>query len=121
METVTASTVSDRAVSRGTYINISRVELVGFAPLEVEYEIHGYITSGFAGSWEDPPEPGELEITEVRRTDPITGKDSRVDDKEWPFDTSEMKDIEEQLGEAASNYGDDDYDDSYDYDDSHGH
>jgi len=108
-------------MSGGTHINIWRTELVGFAPVEVEYEVHGYVTSGSPGTWEDPPDPGELEITEVRRFDPLTGKDSKVDDKEWPFDNLEMREIEAQLCDAMPTDSYDDYDDAYDYDDSHGH
>ena len=108
-----------RRTSSG-HTSFFRTELVAFAPDEVEYAIHGSIIGGSRGSWEAPPAPGELEIDEVRRVDPITGKDAPVDLKDWPFDKEEMKEIEERLCENMDSY---DYadDDDYDYDDSHGH
>lgn len=103
------------------FINYWRTEIVCFMPLEIEYEIHGHAWGGSQGSYEEPPDPGELEITQVRRLDPITNKEATLEEADWPFDGSETQDILDQLNEVVTP-DEQDYDDSRDdYDDSHGH
>jgi len=83
---------------------------MGFAPVYVEYEIHGEIVGGSPGSYNEPPDPGELEITEVRFIDPVSGEDSLLPENHWPFDDAETRGIFDRLGDVAV------CDDYYDYD-----
>lgn len=68
--------------------------------VEVEYNIHGKIWPGVLGTYMDPPESDEVQITEVERYDPLTGEPRTVPEADWPFDEEELVRIEQALVEA---------------------
>ena len=101
------------ALTRDMHVQTTfeREEPLGFVSCFVEYEIDGTVSPYVPANHDNPPEGGEVEIDEVTRIHPITGKPQRLRSNEWPFTDEETEDIGQVLAEIPLQDSDDDYDD----------
>lgn len=88
-------------------------EPLGFVPMKVMFRISGTVGAYFPGNYDNPPEGGEVEITEVLRIDPFTGEEKDITGEDWPFSHIDIQHIEEAIADRAEP----EYDDPPDYDD----
>ena len=95
-------------------ITFVRIEPVGFVSVGFEYQIDGTVSPYIPATFYDPPDGGEVEVTRVTCTHPVTGKVKELPFADWPFSSVEMSEIEEKLARAPQQ---DLYDESYDPDD----
>ena len=88
----------------------TREEVVGFCWVEVDYQISGTLSAGSPGSYDEPPDPGEIEVIDVYRVDPLTKKEKRLESKDWPFTDREYDQINQALSDNAEPDEPDDWD-----------
>lgn len=74
-----------------------RPEPIGFAGMDVCYEIDGNVIMGWAGTFEDPPEDPEITVLSVRRLNPLDNQYTDLNPSDWPFTEDEFREIERRL------------------------